>query len=341
MAESVRTFGRNTSALDSLDVKADAVSSPPSGNSSDTLHDSECFEEEIKFISTSPLSTATLNFEELSIRDEDLSSHPSKHTDRLTGTFFNPGQDPTPTPAPAPAPTYGRHSQFRRYNDRFHQGPVFVRGGSSHRNTRAWVSEETRIAQEFLTIRNSMRRVFKNADVAKWKVSDYIAHREAMMASATKKLAQQAQDREEGVNLYSLPIPPKTQDMMRLCGLSGNFEQIGNYSRALGEKTIWCADWQSGKDEISPWPCLAEMKWEGDDRAKTGVGRYPPLPREQGPIGLPWNQLQAVDQYPLDQIARIPTMEDVYLPVDEIDDSVKYDLLNKDLEDAMDVYLES
>jgi hypothetical protein len=33
--------------------------------------------------------------------------------------------------------------------------------------------------------------------------------------------------------------------------------------------------------------------------------------------GLPWNQLPCVDQYPIDQVARIPAMEDVYLPVDD------------------------
>jgi hypothetical protein len=83
------------------------------------------------------------------------------------------------------------------------------------------------------------------------------------------------------------------------------------------------------------------MKWEGDDRAKTKVGRFLPLPREEGPPGLAWSQMQVVEQYPLDQVARIPTMEDIYLPVDEIDDEVKYDLINKDLEDAIDTYLES
>jgi hypothetical protein len=36
-----------------------------------------------------------------------------------------------------------------------------------------------------------------------------------------------------------------------------------------------------------------------------------------GPPGLPWNQLPCVDQYPIDQVARIPTMKDVYLPVDD------------------------
>lgn len=115
----------------------------------------------------------------------------------------------------------------------------------------------------------------------------------------------------------------------------------GNISRVLGEKTIWCHDWRNGKDEIADWPTLAEMKWEGDDRAKTGVGRFPPLPRERGPPSIAWNQLAIVEQYPLDEVARIPTLEDVLLPVDEIpeEDTNKY--IPQDIMDAIDEYLES
>lgn len=65
----------------------------------------------------------------------------------------------------------------------------------------------------------------------------------------------------------------------------------GNTSRVLGMKTIWCHDWQNGKDEIAPWPSMQEMKWEGDDRAKTNCGRFLPLPREQGAQGILWSQL--------------------------------------------------
>lgn len=216
-----------------------------------------------------------------------------------------------------------------------------MRGGGNHRHARPQMSEEARVAQEFLVIRNSMKRMFKHAHVAKWKIADYMAHRQAVEASNAKKLAGQAQKQEGDVSLRVRSIPPATQEIMRRQGIFGNFDQTGNYSRILGEQTIWCQDWQNGKDEIAPWPCMAEMRWEGDDRAKTGVGRFPPLPREQGPVGISWSQLQVVEQYPLDQIARIPTMEDVYLPVDKIDDEVKYNLLNKDLEDAMDAYLES
>ncbi|KAF2624159.1 hypothetical protein BU25DRAFT_348536 [Macroventuria anomochaeta] len=317
-------------------LKANVAPSPPSGNSSDTLHDNGSFDDDRKCSNISPLSTATLNFEDLKIHDDGL-SYTHKDSDGFAGPFQgNFQRHHIPTPAYSPPV-----QQFRRNNHHFGPGNGFTRGGGNFRNTRTWVSEETRAAQEFLVVRNSMKRLFKNADVAKWKVADYIAHREAVMASKAKKLAEQAQDREAEIILRVPPISPQQQDMMRRCGLSGNFDQVGNYGRALGEKTIWCDDWQNGKDEIAPWPCLAEMKWEGDDRAKTGVGRYPPLPREQGPVGLPWNQLQAVEQYPLDQIARVPTMEDVYLPVDEINEEVKYGLLNKDLEDAMDAYLES
>ncbi|KAF3046796.1 hypothetical protein E8E11_002346 [Didymella keratinophila] len=311
--------------------------SPLSGSSSDTLHDNESFENDRKFANASPLSTATLNFGDLNIQDDDFSHQHNKYVDH-----FSIPQHVNVKYRHSSATAHVQPTQhFRRNHHHQGCGPGFARGGSAQRNTHTWMSDEAHAAQEFLIIRNSMKRQFKHSGVAKWKVNDYIAHREAVLTSKAKTLAQQAQIQEDEVKLRVPPISSSTQDMMRRCGLQGNFEQVGNHGLALGAKTIWCKDWKNGKDDIAPWPCMAELKWEGDDRAKTGVGRYPPLPREQGPPGIPWNQLQAIEQYPVDQIARIPTMEDVYLPVDEIDDEVKYDLLNKDLEEAMDTYLES
>lgn len=324
-------------AVQSVLKTTNDMSSPPSGSSSDTLHEVDAFNDERKFANVSPLSTATLNFDDLNLQDEGF-LHQHKYVDH----FSTPHHDNVKyhhSPAPAHLQTI---PHVRRNNDHHHiPGSRYARGGDSQRNMRVWMSDEARAAQEFLVVRNSMKRQFKNSEVAKWKIADYIAHREAGMVSKAKMLAKRAESKEAEINFRVPPISPSTQDMMRRCGLQGNFEQVSNHGRALGAKTIWCKDWKNGKDDIAPWPCMAELKWEGDDRAKTGVGRYPPLPREQGPPSIPWNQLQAIEQYPIDQIARIPTMEDVYLPVDEIDDKVKYDLLNKNLEDAMDAYLES
>ncbi|KAF3048197.1 hypothetical protein E8E12_011192 [Didymella heteroderae] len=311
-------------------------SSPPSGSSSDTLHENDTFDGERKFPNISPISTATLIFGDLNLQDDEF-LYQHKYVDRFSVPMHGNTKHHN-----AFAPPHVQHAQhFRRNN--YHHGNRhnLPRGGGIERKSHAWISDEACAAQEFLVVRNSMKRQFRNSEVAKWKVADYIAHCEAVMASKAKKLAQQAQSKEDEANFKVPPISPSTQDMMRRCGLQGNFEQVSNYGQALGAKTIWCKDWKNGKDDIAPWPTLAELKWEGDDRAKTGVGRFPPLPREQGPPGIPWNQLQAIEQYPIDQIARIPTMEDVYLPVDEIDDEAKYDLLNKDLEDAMYAYLES
>jgi hypothetical protein len=323
-------------AMSTAPETSTAMPSPPSGSSSDTLHESESFEDDRKYLNLSPLSTSTLNFEDLQIHDDDL-SHQHKYVQRFSGPQYN---DFKQHHSPAPAQVQSaQHFRRNNYHHRYDHG--FTLGSGAQRNTRTWMSDEARAAQEFLVVRNSMKRQFKNSEIARWKVADYIAHREAVMAAKAKRLVQQAQGLKDEANFRVPPISPSTQDMMRRCGLQGNFEQVGNRGRALGAETIWCDDWKNGKDEIAPWPCMAELKWEGDDRAKTGVGRYPPLPREQGPPGIAWIQLQVIEQYPIDQIARIPTMEDVYLPVDEIDEEVKYDLLNKDLEDAMDACLES
>ncbi|KAF2107250.1 hypothetical protein BDV96DRAFT_302644 [Lophiotrema nucula] len=199
------------------------------------------------------------------------------------------------------------------------------------RHSRTWLSRDTKEYQEYLVVRNAMRRLFKHSEVAQMKFADYIAHREAMVAARKEKLSR----------AMELKVEERKANVPPIQSLFSSHSELfdGNFSAFLRLPTIWCVDWQNGKDEVAPWPSYAEMKWEGDDRAKTGVGRFLPLPREMGAPGITWNQLQAIEQYPLDKTCLIPDMEDVYLPVDEIDDAVKYDLITKDLEEAIDAAL--
>jgi len=216
----------------------------------------------------------------------------------------------------------------------------YAAGSAAHRNSHTWVSPENQHMQEFLVIRNSMRRLFKNSEVSKWKFDDYVAHKEAAVESKKQLLAAKIKIKEEEKG-FKVPARAEALESLMTRLPNNNYGMEPGRSRVLNEKTIWCLGWEVEKEEVAPWPTYAELKWEGDDRAKTGVGRYPPLPRENGAAGIPWNQLQAIEQHPLDCVGRIPTMEDVYLPVDEIDDNVKYNLITKDLEDAIDKYLAS
>ncbi|KAF2016994.1 hypothetical protein BU24DRAFT_460094 [Aaosphaeria arxii CBS 175.79] len=232
-------------------------------------------------------------------------------------------------PSKKPSSGHSRHPGRRGYTA---QNPT----------SNTWHSQDAMLMQEFIVLRNSMRRLFKHSDVAKWKHGDYLAHKQAQ---AQAEMERRAEKTENGKILRASPTlqqNPLDQVTHDLCSqLLAGLHFQGNISLVLGLPTIWCENWTDGKEEIAPWPSIAELKWEGDDRAKTNVGRYPPIPREMGAPGIVWSQLQMVEQYPLDQVSLIPTMEDIYAPIEEIEDEVKYDLIPRSLEIAIEKYLES
>lgn len=341
MAENIKAHGGNVGADSQNDNEANARSTC-SESSGDTLHEDGSSDvrsdshSNHTFSSPASPENLALNFSNLT-----LNSSPQSHKGVGVGVGVV-GKYTTPFQRGVKNFDGNRFSPggVGRGQRGFRGSPygTGARGGFVQQNSRTWMSQEATAMHEFMVIRNSMRRQFRNSDVAKWKHADYIAHREAMLASEANRLAKKLKQEEP---LQMSPISAETQADLAKWGILGNFNQEGNLGRVLGEQTIWCHDWLDGKDEVAPWPSLAEMKWEGDDRAKTGVGRFLPLPREEGPPGLPWNQLPCVEQYSMDQVARVPTLEDILLPVDDqIEEDHEY-LWSKDLEKAIDDFLES
>jgi hypothetical protein len=312
------------------------ATSPKTDTSGDTLHDDESSDARStgdgRPTPNSPISPESLNFNGLSITGGGVDLRKNS-VERYNNPFQRMQKQHNKPSAYSPP-----DRDFR--SNRQLGAPYNGQSGGGFRQSRTWMSPDAQVQQEFLMVRNTMRRLFKNSDIAKWKLSDYVAHKEAMLASQSNKLANKVKNREDALAMSS-PIPADIQKVLTRCGIEGNFEDVGNFGRALGEQTIWCNDWVNGKDEIAPWPSMAEMKWEGDDRAKTGVGRFLPLPREEGPPGLMWNQLPVIEQYPIDQVCKIPTMEDVYLPVDyDIEPDHEY-LWSRELAKDIDAFLES
>jgi hypothetical protein len=126
-------------------------------------------------------------------------------------------------------------------------------------------------------------------------------------------------------------------------GLEFENQNYPHLSPVLGQETIWngihvvvAPPWR----QLAEWPSQHEMEWEGDMRVATEDGRYgrfPPLPRVgfEGD-GKIWSERPIVKSYPLDEVRRIPTMEDVIAPVDEVEDpDIIKKLLNQDLLDIL------
>lgn len=199
-----------------------------------------------------------------------------------------------------------------------------------HNQSRKWTSPEAKGRDEFRIVRNAMQRLFPRSEVAKMTEVQYQEHKRQFLADRAEELSAKASSNEHGPTLHIMP------------GFMDALIHEANFSAVLRQKTIWCVNWENGKDEIAPWPTFAEMRWEGDDRAKTDCKRFLGLPREEGHPQIHWQQLNVVPQYPLDEVARIPTMEDTHLPIEDIPVLRVFDFVNKDLLEDIDennVYL--
>ncbi|OCL13500.1 hypothetical protein AOQ84DRAFT_414748 [Glonium stellatum] len=195
----------------------------------------------------------------------------------------------------------------------------------SHTYSLSWASPETKESEKFQVCINAMRRMFPRSEVAQMDMPAWLEHRQVIVQARGRQLGRivaiKEDQRKRGSPAIITPLKGKS------------FED--NRSTVLCQKTIWCSKWDLKADK-APWPSLTELKWEGDDRAKTSVGRFLPLPREPGNATVAWHHLRMIEAFELDDVRKIPTLEDILLPVDEIDDEIVPHLLNIEILDALD-----
>jgi hypothetical protein len=122
--------------------------------------------------------------------------------------------------------------------------------------------------------------------------------------------------------------------MPKVASSFGHLVRPDDRATVLAMPTIWRLGPVTSEDS-APWPSLQELKWEGDDRARTGVGRFLPLPRENGNPTVAWHQRKVVPGQEFDQVRKVPTAEDVVLSQLE-DDSPPAYLINSELWEAID-----
>ncbi|OCK79654.1 hypothetical protein K432DRAFT_405393 [Lepidopterella palustris CBS 459.81] len=195
----------------------------------------------------------------------------------------------------------------------------------SHTYSLSWASPETKEAERYQVVMNAMRRLFPKTDFNDMDMPTWLEQRQAIIQARGRQLGRSVAFREDQ---RERGLPPITK-LMR------GREPKENRGAVLCQQTIWCLKWDMKADK-APWPSLSELKWEGDDRAKTSVGRYLPLPREPGNATVAWHHLRVLQAFDFDEVRKVPTLEDILLPVDEIDDNKVPELINADLLEALD-----
>ena len=117
-----------------------------------------------------------------------------------------------------------------------------------------------------------------------------------------------------------------------------------HHSPVLFQETIFCPQWQKGKEVIAPWPGKQEMKYEGDDRISTDIlhGRFPGVPRVEGNETVTWQYRAPIPQFAFDEFYYpIPHAVEIFLrshrvPELEFSDTEGQQSLGKEMMEMLD-----
>ncbi len=178
----------------------------------------------------------------------------------------------------------------------------------THTFSVSWASDEEKEHEKFVAVRTAMSRIVPRSDIVPWKYPDWLVHRVAIL-----QMRRDFIDRK-------LALAVAVAGTAKIRPALGGKQFSLRRGSVLSLPTIWCPWSDKVERADAPWPGLQEMKWEGDDRARTGVSRFPPMPREPGNETVVWHQLNAITALEFDQVRQLRRAgeSDVALSEDEI-----------------------
>lgn len=105
---------------------------------------------------------------------------------------------------------------------------------------------------------------------------------------------------------------------------------MDNLTSVTAERTMWCKRWEHFSGYEAAWPTIAELKYEGEDRAESNVGRYLPLPRFRTNETVPAKDcISTPESWPIfDMLNKPPTEDDVLSRLFGVDEVLEEDIPN-------------
>ena len=78
----------------------------------------------------------------------------------------------------------------------------------------------------------------------------------------------------------------------------------------LAHPSVWSPWYQPTEERPEAlWPCLEEMKEEGDERHTSAFGRFPALPRVPGNPTVVWKVKPVIPALPFDEVWKVPSKD--------------------------------
>ena len=141
-------------------------------------------------------------------------------------------------------------------------------------------------------------------------LKDWLAHQ----CDRTDAKKEREQRRLEGMNLSLRDprLPPPGRPVKIGPAFRGRAFEHKNYSSVLVFPSVWARMYEAPVERPDPlWPCVEEMKEEGDERNTSGFRRFPALPRVPGNDTVQY-KLKAIQPFlTFDTIWELPTKESI------------------------------
>ena len=168
----------------------------------------------------------------------------------------------------------------------------------AHSQSKTWKSNDAKEKEQYARLATLLHHFVPDSPFVPRIYSIWVEHRAAMNAMEMENMKRNiAIKQSRNTVAAKLAIKPvldgKTFD--------------DNRSAVLSYETIW-APWSfpTDKHPEALWPDRTEFQHEGDDRAKSDVGRFLPLPRKPGNETVNWKAREQVRPYrPLDHVGML------------------------------------
>jgi hypothetical protein len=166
---------------------------------------------------------------------------------------------------------------------------------AAHSQSKTWKSNDTKEKDQYSRLSTLLHHFVPESPFVPRSYPVWVQHRAMMnameMDDMKKNIAIKQSRNTAAAKVVIKPV---------LDGKTYN----DNRSAVLAHETIW-ASWSTPTDEHPEalWPDRTEFQYEGDDRAKSDVGRFLPLPRKPGNETVNWKSREQVQPYrPLDHV---------------------------------------
>ncbi|KAL2056896.1 hypothetical protein ABVK25_002635 [Lepraria finkii] len=182
--------------------------------------------------------------------------------------------------------------------------PAALQARATQSNSKTWVNSQIKEHEKWQQIEKNMKRMFHRSNCVPMTYHDYLQHRvlfqQDRQAEQARKLADlRASSRRSHPGLP--PPGPKAKIFPALRGKMFN----DNRSAILATPSIWCLWWKETEQHPQAlWPCLEEMKEEGDERMTSGFRRFPAMPRVPGNATVTYKQKSPLKPEKFDKVWR-------------------------------------